>query len=194
MTRLIIEVFPVPHADFSIRPETVKLPEDPIFTTNLSFEADTYQWDFGDGTISNEFEPSHVYVDTGRYDITLIASSEKDCHDTVTYENIVEVIDGNEILIPNAFTPSLDGPTGGSRYTDGRNDIFFPVTEGVIAYNMQIYNRWGELLFATTDTNKGWDGYYKGRLCAPDVYIYKIDFKFIDGREVMKFGDVALIR
>ena len=192
--RLIIEVFPLPHADFSIRPETVKLPEDPIYTTNLSFEADSYQWDFGDGFVSREFEPSHIYVDTGRYDITLIASTEKGCHDTVTYENMVEVIEGNEILIPNAFTPSLDGPTGGSRYTDGRNDIFYPVTEGVIAYNLQIYNRWGELLFSTSDTNKGWDGYYKGRLCAPDVYVYKIDFKFIDGREVMKFGDVTLIR
>ena len=192
--RLIIEVFPVPHADFAIRPETVKLPEDPIYTTNLSFEADSYLWDFGDGVNSAEFEPSHIYTDTGRYDITLIAMTEKGCKDTVTYENIVEVIDGNEIQIPNAFTPSLDGPTGGSRYADGRNDVFYPVTEGVIAYRMQIYNRWGELLFATEDTNLGWDGYYKGRLCAPDIYIYKIDFKFIDGREVMKFGDVALIR
>ena len=192
--RLIIEVFPVPHADFTIRPETVKLPEDPIYTTNLSFIADTYFWDFGDGGTSEEFEPSHVYVDTGRYDITLIAATEKGCFDTVTYENVVEVIDGNDITIPNAFTPNLDGPTGGSRYNGGRNDIFYPVTEGVIAYQMQIYNRWGELLFSTKDTNKGWDGYYNGRLCAPDVYIYKIDFKFIDGREVMKFGDVALIR
>jgi len=192
--RLIIEVFPNPHADFAIRPETVKLPEDPIYTTNLSFEADSYLWNFGDGANSTEFEPSHIYMDTGRYDIILVANTDKGCTDTVKYENIVEVIDGNEILIPNAFTPSLDGPTGGSRYSNGRNDVFYPVTEGVIAYNMQIYNRWGELLFSTEDTNMGWDGYYNGRLCSPDVYIYKIDFKFIDGREVMKFGDIALIR
>ncbi len=193
--KLIIEVFANPHADFSIRPETVKLPEVPIYTTNLSLDADQYYWDFGDGNFSDEFEPSHIYVDTGRFDITLIASTAKGCIDTVTYENIVEVIDGDDITIPNAFTPSLDGPTGGSRYMDdGRNDVFFPVTEGVIAYHMQIYNRWGEMLFSTTDTGKGWDGYYRGRLCAPDVYIYKIDFKFIDGREVMKFGDITLIR
>ncbi len=192
--RMIIEVFPVPHADFAIRPETVKLPEDPIYTTNLSFLADSYLWDFGDGANSTEFEPSHIYIDTGRYDITLYAMNEEGCRDTVTYENVVEVIDGNEIQIPNAFTPCLEGPTGGSRYNNGRNDVFYPVTEGVIAYKMQIYNRWGELLFETEDTNLGWDGYYNGRLCSPDVYIYKIDFKFIDGREVMKFGDVALIR
>jgi gliding motility-associated-like protein len=193
--KLIIEVFANPHADFSIRPETVKLPEVPIYTTNLSLDAEQFYWDFGDGNFSDEFEPSHIYVDTGRFDITLIASTAKGCIDTVTYENIVEVIEGNDITIPNAFTPSLDGPTGGSRYMDGgRNDVFFPVTEGVIAYHMQIYNRWGEMLFSTTDTGKGWDGYYRGRLCAPDVYIYKIDFKFIDGREVMKFGDITLIR
>ncbi len=190
----IIEVYPNPHADFMIRPEQVKLPDDPIYTTNLSFEGDTYFWDFGDGETSIEFEPTHVYTDTGRYDITLITTTEHACSDTVTHENIVEVTDGNEIRIPNAFTPTLDGPTGGNRYNEGRNDVFYPVTEGVIAYHMQIYNRWGELLFDTTDPGKGWDGYYKGKLCPPDVYVYKIDFKFRDGREVMKFGDVALIR
>lgn len=192
--RLIIEVFQVPHSDFHIRPENVKLPEDPIYTTNFSFGADSYFWDFGDGSNSNEFEPSHLYLDTGFYDITLIAFTNKGCMDTVVYENIVEVIDGNEIRVPNAFTPSLDGPSGGSRYNNGRNDVFYPVTEGVIAYKMQIYNRWGELLFDTEDKSKGWDGYYKGKVCAPDVYIYKIDFKFMDGREVMKFGDIMLIR
>jgi len=192
--RFIVEVYRNPHADFAIRPETVKLPEDPLYTTNLSINADSYLWDFGDGTQSAEREPSHVYLDTGNYNITLIARTEEGCVDTVTYEDIVEVIDGNEILIPNAFTPSLDGPTGGLRYGDGRNDVFYPVTEGVIAYRMQIFNRWGELLFNTEDKNRGWDGYYKGKLCSSDVYIYKIDFKFIDGRETMKFGDITLIR
>ena len=190
----IIEVFVVPHADFTVRPETVKLPDDPIHLTNLSFEADSYYWEFGDGGNSIDFEPTHTYLDTGKYDIMLIAKTEKGCMDTVVYENIVEVIDGNEIQIPNAFTPNLDGPTGGSRYGNGRNDVFYPVTEGVIAYKMQIYNRWGELLFDTEDRSKGWDGYYNGKVCTPDVYIYKIDFKFIDGREIMKFGDVTLIR
>ena len=191
---LIIEVFTVPHADFTIRPETVKLPDDPLYTTNLSIEADAYFWDFGDGGKSSDFEPTYTYQDTGRYDISLIALTNNGCADTVIYDNIIEVIDGNEIRIPNAFTPSLEGPNGGSRYNSGRNDVFYPITEGVIAYKMQIYNRWGELLFDTQDTNKGWDGYYNGRLCAPDVYIYKLEFKFIDGREVMKFGDIALIR
>ena len=192
--RDIIVVYPVPHADFTVRPEKVKLPDDPIYTTNLSFEADSYFWDFGDGNTSNEFEPTHTYLDTGLFDIQLVAITDNGCTDTVVYENIVEVIEGNEIKIPNAFTPNLIGPTNGSRYTDGRNDIFYPVTEGVVAYRMQIYNRWGELLFDTTDSNKGWDGYYNGKLCPPDVYIYKMEFKFLDGREVMKFGDVTLIR
>ncbi|MCK5700317.1 MAG: PKD domain-containing protein, partial [Cyclobacteriaceae bacterium] len=115
----IIEVFVVPHADFTVRPETVKLPDDPIHLTNLSFEADSYYWEFGDGGNSIDFEPTHTYLDTGKYDIMLIAKTEKGCMDTVVYENIVEVIDGNEIQIPNAFTPNLDGPTGGSRYGNG---------------------------------------------------------------------------
>lgn len=191
---MIIEVFPNPHAEFQIRPEKVKLPDDPVYTTNLSYQADSYYWTFGDGKSSTEFEPVHTYLDTGRFDISLIAQTVHGCTDTLVYENLVEVAEGNEILIPNAFTPSLDGPTGGSRYNDGRNDVFFPVTEGVIAYKMQIFNRWGELLFSTKDNSRGWDGYYKGVICPPDVYVYKIEFKFLDGREVMKFGDITLIR
>jgi gliding motility-associated-like protein len=192
--KMIIEVYPRPHADFQIRPSTVMLPDDPIYTTNLSYGADSYYWDFGDGSYSEDFEPGHVYVDTGKYDISLIAVTDYGCSDTVLYENIVEAVNGEKIRIPNAFSPSLEGPGDGYRYGNGRNDVFYPVTEGVIAYKMQIYNRWGEMLFMTEDLNKGWTGYYKGKVCPPDVYIYKIDFKFIDGHEEMKFGDVTLIR
>ena len=59
---------------------------------------------------------------------------------------------------------------------------------------MQVFNRWGELIFETQDRTRGWNGYFKGKICPQDVYIYKIDFKFWDGTETSKFGDVTLIR
>jgi gliding motility-associated-like protein len=181
-------------AAFDIRPTTVSVPDDPIFVTNFSKGASSYYWDFGDGGYSHEPSPTHVYTDTGSYNITMVAVSDDGCADTTIMENIVHVINGNKIRIPNAFTPSLEGPSGGSIYADGRNDVFFPVTEGVVEYSMQIFNRWGELIFETQDRNRGWDGYFKGRICPQDVYIYKIDFKFWDGMESSKFGDVTLIR
>ncbi len=191
----IIQVYPKPVASFSVRPDIVKLPDDPIYTTNLSVGANQYEWHFGDGGMSFEDEPSYVYLDTGYYDITLIATTSEGCLDTTTMEKIVQVVNGDKIRIPNAFTPSVDGPGDGNIYnSNGRNDIFYPVTEGVIAYKLQIFNRWGELLFQTEDRNFGWNGYYKGRICPQDVYVYRIHFKFIDGHEESKLGDVTLIR
>jgi gliding motility-associated-like protein len=190
----LIEVYPAPVAAFDIRPTVVAVPDDPVYITNFSKGAVEYYWEFGDGGYSNEASPVHVYTDTGTYNITLVAVSDKGCKDTTTLDNVVQVINGNNIRIPNAFTPSLEGPSSGSIYDDGRNDIFYPVTEGVVEYKMQIYNRWGELIFETVDRSRGWNGYYKGKICPQDVYIYKIDFRFWDGTETSKFGDVTLIR
>jgi gliding motility-associated-like protein len=190
----IIEVYPSPMVNFDIRPTTVSVPDDPIFITNFSKGAVDYYWDFGDGGNSYEFEPSHIYTDTGSYDITLVGITDRGCADTMRLKNVVQVVNDQKVKIPNAFTPSLEGPSNGSIYADGRNDVFYPITEGVLQYKMQIFNRWGELIFETQDKNHGWDGYYNGRICPQDVYIYKIDFKYIDGGEESKFGDVTLIR
>ncbi len=190
----IISVYPSPAAVFEVRPLRVTIPDDPIYITNFSERGKDYLWNFGDGHHSNEFEPSHIYTDTGRYDISLIVISENGCTDSVTKEKVVQVTTDMRIQIPNVFTPNLEGPTGGYINADGRNDIFYPITEGVLQYKMQIYNRWGELIYETQNTNQGWDGYYKGKICPQDVYVYKIDFKMADGSEITKFGDITLIR
>ena len=65
--KMIIHVFPKPTARFMINPETVKLPDEVLKTTNLSLEADSYEWDFGDGTSSVETEPEHRYEQIGEY-------------------------------------------------------------------------------------------------------------------------------
>jgi gliding motility-associated-like protein len=59
---------------------------------------------------------------------------------------------------------------------------------------MLIYNRWGELLFESRDKSKGWDGYFKNKLTAKDVYVYKLQLKFSDGRRETIAGDVTLLR
>jgi gliding motility-associated-like protein len=59
---------------------------------------------------------------------------------------------------------------------------------------MEIYNRWGELLYETNDQNAGWDGYYKGQLSSQDVYVYKVNMKFLSGNSVVRAGDITLLR
>ncbi|MDN5203265.1 PKD domain-containing protein [Fulvivirgaceae bacterium BMA10] len=189
----IIEVYPLPRASFVTRPSIVYLPDGPVFTQNLSVGASEYIWDFGDGTIYEEFEPQHIYENPGTYDIKLIAISEYGCRDTLLIEQAVTAINGGQVKVPNAFTPKLDGPPAQSS-TFASNDIFLPLIEGVTEYKMQVYNRWGELIFETQDQTQGWDGYYNGRLSPQGVYLYKLDLKFINGQSTTRVGDVTLIR
>ncbi len=189
-----VEVFETPRAYFNLRPDLVFLSE-PVYFINLSVGADTYQWDFGDGTTSEEINPEHVYDQTGTYDVMLIAQSNQGCVDTLLVEAAATVEEGGEVMIPNAFTPNLSGQVnseaGGA---NGNNDVFLPVLEGVTNFHMMIYNRWGELLFESFDKHYGWNGYYKGRLCNKDVYVYKLQLEFSDGSAKTLAGDVTLVR
>ena len=100
-----------------------------------------------------------------------------------------------DIQFPNAFTPGNNGPTDGvydPRSFD--NDHFFPIYEGVEDYRLEIFNRWGELLFTTENVKVGWDGYYRGKPAKQDVYVWKAYAKFSDGRETTLKGDVTLLR
>jgi len=100
------------------------------------------------------------------------------------------------IEFPNAFTPNMAGPSDGhyANLTDQNiNDIFHPKYAGVKEYHLEIYTRWGEKIFECDDVTIGWDGYYKGKLCKQDVYVWKAKGKFWNGREFMKAGDVTLL-
>jgi len=191
----IIEVKAQPIAAFEIRPTVVLVPDNPIYTSNKSLGAQKFTWDFGDGQTSNDAEPIHYYKEEGKYDVTLIASNSNGCADTLKRESLVEAKAVGRILIPNAFSPNLSGPTGGeSGGVPGTNDIFLPMTQQVTEFEMLIFNRWGELLFRSEDKNIGWDGYYKGKLMPQDVYVYKLNLVFENGDKTTRVGDVNLIR
>jgi gliding motility-associated-like protein len=61
-------------------------------------------------------------------------------------------------------------------------------------YSLQIYDRWGSLIFNTHDMQKGWDGTFKGEPCNSSVYIFSVNFKDLDGRVYQKMGHVSLIK
>jgi gliding motility-associated-like protein len=57
-----------------------------------------------------------------------------------------------------------------------------------------MYDRWGHLLFATSEINKGWDGKVKGEVCKEDVYVYKIRFCDVEKVAYTKIGHVTLLK
>jgi gliding motility-associated-like protein len=97
---------------------------------------------------------------------------------------VIHVEPGFNVFVPNAFTPNQDP----------LNNEFKPVLRGVVSYKMQIFDRWGELIFQTTDQNAGWDGTYKGKPAKQDSYVYLIDAGDGKNTQVTKKGHFSLIR
>ncbi|MBN2668050.1 MAG: PKD domain-containing protein [Bacteroidales bacterium] len=190
-----IEVYPSPEAHLEVAPMTVYIPDQPIKCFNLSIDEDSVLWLFGDGTQSNLDNPIHYYNEEGLYTITLIAMTEKMCMDTISTDQQVEAKSQGKIDLPNAFKPSGTGPSDGRYPTpDTDNQVFHPVFRGVSEYELNIFNRWGELIFISNDINIGWDGYYRGEICKQDVYVWKVEGKYINGKTFSLAGDVTLLR
>lgn len=188
-----ITVYTTPIASFIVNATTLYLPNSPLVCTNNSTGAGTnfYFWNFGDGANSTEKNPVHEYETYGSYLVTLVAVNTHDCRDTAS----ILINATGDIIFPNVFTPDPNFSSGGvyDQY-DNTNHVFFPVSNGVVEFEMMIFNRWGELIYVTNDINKGWDGYYRGKICQMDVYVYKAKIAFAGGRKAEKIGDVLLLR
>ena len=198
----------MPLAAFAVRSDIIYVPYTELEVTNFSTGANLYEWNFGDGGTSTEFEPDYMYQSEGKYTITLLAGidhGDQDidgdgttdgvlvCYDSAQQE--VATLNGGSIQIPNAFTPSAAGPSGGRERSGGFNDVFRPKVQGVTEYTMQIFNRWGTLVFESRDPEIGWDGYDRnGKFMIAGVYVYRIVLTQSNGQRITRIGDVTLIR
>jgi hypothetical protein len=186
-----INAYPVPVAGFTISDNSLTLPFETLNCINTSSGAISYSWDFGDGGSSTLVNPHHTYNSVGTFTVQLISTNQYGCSDT----EIKDVITDADVIFPNAFSPGFEGGNGGSyNYNDLSNDVFFPFTSGVTDYKLQIFNRWGELIFESLDVKIGWDGYYRGQVCQQDVYIWKAYLKLNNGKTYDLVGDVTLLQ
>ena len=190
-----VTVHPRPQAHFEISPPKAILPNDEIRFMNYSTNAIQFIWDFGDGSNSEFFEPNHRYTKFSNYDVRLVAISDWGCSDTLVVYN---AFSGSEFFIdfPNAFIPNEQGPTGGyfSSKSDEAAQVFHPSFSGVSEYHLKIFSKLGIPIFESSDLNLGWDGYNKGQLCEPGVYIWKVRGKYRNGEPFIKMGDVTLLK
>jgi gliding motility-associated-like protein len=99
----------------------------------------------------------------------------------------IQVIPDYELYIPNAFTPN----------GDGSNDFFeiFGNKKTWVEMNIKIFNRWGELVFESSDHNFKWNGTYKGVKLTPGVLVYEMTLTYINGYSLpLQTGSIAIIR
>ena len=154
--------------------------------TNTSENTDTYVWDFGNGeTLSTTDKTTHTIVYTQSATVNLIAGADgcdvtyqldikvSDCGcmdpNALNYDPNAQLDDGNcqypapEVLVPNVFTP--DG--------DEVNSLYFLSPVNVLEFEMSIFNRWGNLMYHSTNLDGSWDGNISGTPAPEGIYFLK---------------------
>ena len=160
-----------PTAAFSASLTTSGFPNQ-IDLTNFSTNATNYLWNFSETAVtSTVVSLSHPYTASGAYTVTLIALNSNGCSDTSRYSFYLS--DSSGVTLPNFFTPNGDGV----------NDIFKPVARGLNSLKVNIYNRFGILVYNWDTVNGFWDGYTtSGILCDSGTYFYVLEATGFDGK------------
>jgi len=156
-------------------------------------------WDFGDplsGTAntSNLFIPSHQFSSAGSYLVT--AFVEFDCY-TDTLQQQITINDcppePPSVDCPEIFVPTIFNPNGSGDVSNNSVCVY----GGCIAeISFQIFNRWGEKIFETTEANLSqcWDGKYKGKELNAGTFGYLLDIQLNSGKRIEQSGNITLIR
>jgi gliding motility-associated-like protein len=138
------------------------------FTNTSTPSTVTYEWDFEtDGTIdSNDENPSFTFNAEGTYTVTLYITDEFGCTDEFEIQIKVNPVTSepteSSLEMPNVFTPN----------NDGQNDYFKPISINMIEERLQIFNRWGQLLFEGNEVGVKWDGTFNGADVHEGTYFY----------------------
>lgn len=178
MQTITVAVLPV--ADFTPASGSFNSGTDIQFT-DISTDATSWIWYFGDNDSSDVQNPTHVYNDNGTFTVTLIITSSGGCKDTAVHTLDIQ---GGVVAVPSAFTPN----------GDGFNDILFVRGGPFEELEFRVYNEWGNMIFESSDASTGWDGTYKGQIQPAGTYIYTVTGKTLQGEEINKHGDVTIIR
>lgn len=197
-----IVVLPQVNAGFTMFPaECVEVGDIVEFTPNFNYDDAVYVWQFGDGSEQSIPEGdivTHTYSEAGTPVINLIIENAL-CTDSTQRIGCIIEFQGGSVGVPSAFTPTFGGDGSGAQaFGDDNlrdNNVFFPQLQGTpIAFSFSVYNRWGEQIFSTAEPGVGWNGFFQGKLCKQDVYVWKVAAVFLDGTSVEQAGDVTLIR
>jgi gliding motility-associated-like protein len=153
-----------------------------IRNRSLPFEA-TYEWDFGDGATSIERDPRHFFDETIPFTVQLVTTDMMGCTDTTSRVTQPPI----ELFIPTAFTPNEDGV----------NDMFVIHGPNITEFHMQIFDRWGNMVFETDDIQKRWNGSHNGGDHYPTTSMYNYRIKYKGEREedaLERTGTISVIR
>lgn len=173
-TTVIKRLLPLPQA--FLFPDTAICSYGAVELKPLSSTYRNYLWSNGAVT------PSITVTQPGSYWLQVWDANNCSGKDTVTvYPK--ECMNG--LYVPSAFSPN----------GDGRNDLFRPLLFGNVKYfQFAVYNRWGEIIFQSTDLQKGWNGKVKGILQETGVFVWTCTFQLEGDPRRQEKGSITLIK
>jgi len=181
----IAKVQALPMVDFSFEKtmDSLQYTEFQFYDSTKGTKPFSYSWELGEGILSSMQNPKVLYSDTGYQTVILTVTDSNSCENSQLLE--IYRLPKNTPFVPSAFSPNSDEHNG-----------LFKVHGVAYARNfkMEIYSRWGELIFETTDLHQAWDGSFKGKPVAEGVYLYKITYAGLHKELVRSFGTVTLLR
>jgi len=168
---VLLQFHPLP--EIILGPDTVVCEETPLVLNPWHFNADSLLWSDGSSGWKRSVDKGGIYI----------ASAINKCgakSDTIQIKQIF-----CDIMVPNAFTPN----------GDGKNDLLRVVGNigKLEGFRFSIFNRWGEMIFQTTDRKQGWDGNYKGQPSQAGAYVYMLEYS-LNGKPHLEKGNFHLIR
>ncbi len=182
----VVEARRKPVASFTFAPLHPVENEDVVIFTADTQDPDInkFRWFFDSNTEFNSRSEvaTHLFETEGNYPVALVVQNKWNCSDTLV--QAIKIDPDFLVFVPNIFTPN----------TDNLNEQFKPVLRAVKIYQLRIFDRWGEMIYATSDPASGWDGTYKGAECKSDVYVWKIELTSINGEAKSLKGHVTLYR
>ena len=170
-TTINIVVRPLPIPDFNFSPLEIFVFDTKVCFANNTTGALGYLWDFdfagptGTSILTSPCTVTFPSDSERKYNVKLLAINQYGCKDSINKE--VSILDGFILYAPNTFTPN----------GDGNNELFKVFVEGIVEYEIFIFDRWGEEIFHSTDPTDSWDGKYNGLMSQTDAYVYRIIVK-----------------
>ncbi|MEO7081530.1 MAG: PKD domain-containing protein, partial [Flavobacteriales bacterium] len=174
-----------PDAQFILSPAAPTISDPQVQFTDLSVDASTWAWSFGDpaGSVSTDPSPAFTFPGEGCYPVTLVVMNDAGCADSTQAQ--VCVLGTGELVVPNIFTPN----------NDGRNDVFRINGGDLTSLEVQIFNRWGQQVALLQRVNQVWDGRSPaGEVLTEGTYFYTLRAQDKEGKSYDLSGAVTLVR
>jgi gliding motility-associated-like protein len=146
--------------------------------------ATSYSWT-PIGSLSCSNCPSPLAYPTTTTTYTVTGTDENGC--AASTQTMISVqIQCDEFFVPTVFSPNGEGPEA--------NDQLCIFGNCISEVRYEVYNRWGEAVFSTTDQSKCWDGTYKGEPLQTGIYMYRLYAKLFDGTIVEQSGNLTILK